>query len=344
MFTTTLHINRRTLAVLAAIAISVTGAATSATDAEARAKAPKCSIGGEPKGQPDHRDVTLPNGTKMRMVDFDGDGRWDTFLFDWNGDGVWDAGAVDCDRDGKFDFRWTDKNGDGKPSKDELTPIRGPRADDTCVVAKRALKSGACRKRPHRILGLRRRPNLRFVGSTQPAPQMPQQQPAQQQPAPQQPAPQSTPAPPTPTGLSADVNGDGTPDAISTDGGRTSNTSYLADTAQSDEVVVGTKDGGKVHGKGNVDNDPRDEEVITEDPTRPSNSSYGIDLDGDGDHDVIVIGTQGGGKVAETGNADNDPSDVEIFVEDPTRPSNSSYGIDLDGDGDHDVIVIGTGS
>jgi hypothetical protein len=339
MFTTTLHINRRTLAVLAAVAISATGAAASADSAEARAKAPRCAIGPKQDAEPTHRDVTLPNGAKMRMVDFNGDGKWDTFLFDWNDDGVWDAGAVDCDRDGKFDYRWTDKNGDGEPEPGELTPLRGPRADDTCVVAKRAYKSSRCRKHPHRILGLRRRPNLRFVGSTQPAPQLPA--PQQQQADPQ---PQSTPAPPAPTGMTADVNGDGTPDAVSTDGGRTSNTSYFADGAQSDEVVVGTKDGGKVHGKANVDNDPRDEEIILEEPNLSPNESHGMDLDGDGDHDVIVIGTEGGAKVVETGNADNDPSDVEIFVEDPNRSSNESYGIDTDGDGDHDVMVFGTGS
>ena len=44
----------------------------------------------------------------------------------------------------------------------------------------------------------------------------------------------------------------------------------------------------------------------------------------------------------QTGNLDNDPKDTEIVLEDPNLPPNRSYGIDLDGDGDHDIIVVGT--
>jgi hypothetical protein len=109
-----------------------------------------------------------------------------------------------------------------------------------------------------------------------------------------------------------------------------------------DVVVVGTRNGARVDGTANVDNDRTEVEVIMEDPNLPPNQSYGIDLDGDGDHDIIVIGTQGGARVVGTGNVDNDPNDTEILVEDPNIFPNQSYGIDLDGDGDHDIIVTGT--
>ncbi|MBI3961782.1 MAG: hypothetical protein HY335_03440, partial [Deinococcus sp.] len=47
---------------------------------------------------------------------------------------------------------------------------------------------------------------------------------------------------------------------------------------------------------------------------------------------------------AGTANTDNDPADTEVIVNDPNLFPNNSYGIDLDGDGDHDIVVVGTKS
>ena len=109
-----------------------------------------------------------------------------------------------------------------------------------------------------------------------------------------------------------------------------------------DVVVVGTEGGASVTGTGNVDNDPNDTEVLVQDPNLPPNGSYGIDLDGDGDHDIIVVGTQNRVKVAGSANVDNDPKDSEVLVHDPNLTPNSSYGVDVDHDGDTDIVVLGT--
>ncbi len=109
-----------------------------------------------------------------------------------------------------------------------------------------------------------------------------------------------------------------------------------------DIVRVGTQDGAHVQGSGNVDNDPGDTEIIVKDPTLPLGQSAGVDLDGDGDIDIVRVGTQDGARIHGTDNVDNDPDDTEVIVNDPTLPLGQSAGIDLDGDGDIDIIRVGT--
>ena len=59
------------------------------------------------------------------------------------------------------------------------------------------------------------------------------------------------------------------------------------------------------------------------------------------DPDLVVIGTKDGVKRTKNNDNDGDKED-EIILEDPNISPTETYGKDLDGDGDHDVIVVGT--
>lgn len=147
-----------------------------------------------------------------------------------------------------------------------------------------------------------------------------------------------------------DTDGDREDETVKGDPGLYSGGSYGRHTdgdADADEIVVGTKGGATVSGTGNLDNDPRDTEVIVEDPTLPAGQFHAVDIDRDGDADVIVVGTGTGvanppAKPAGTGNVDNDPADTEVVVEDPSLPVGQTITVDIDRDGDPDVIYVGT--
>ena len=73
----------------------------------------------------------------------------------------------------------------------------------------------------------------------------------------------------------------------------------------------------------------------------PTSGNYDThDLDGDGDHDLVVVD---GSAITVGGSTDGDPTEQEIFV--TGIPTSGSYDTsDLDGDGDHDLVVVAGGS
>lgn len=116
-----------------------------------------------------------------------------------------------------------------------------------------------------------------------------------------------------------------------------------------DVVWVGTRGGGRTAGAGDVDGDG-DEEVVVEDPTLAPGQTISVNTDrdpdvdtrpDDSDADVIWVGTQGGGTVVGIGDDDGD-GDAEITVEDPTLDRGTTLRTDLDGDGDVDLVRVGT--
>jgi len=100
----------------------------------------------------------------------------------------------------------------------------------------------------------------------------------------------------------------------------------------------------------NVDNDPGDNEAVSTDSTRSPAQSSASDDDADGDIDRITVGTHSttpGGDACEVestegDSVDNDATESEVVVSDPEYSPGQSYGVDMDGDGDYDIIVVGT--
>ena len=148
-----------------------------------------------------------------------------------------------------------------------------------------------------------------------------------------------------PIEFGADIDGDGELEVLEGDPALAPNQSRAArldNDRDADLVVVGIAGGAAATSTANVDNDPKDEEIIVEDPNRSPNQSYGIDLDGDGDNDIIVIGTKGVRRCARPPTSTTTRRTPRSSSRTRTWLPNQSYGIDLDGDGDNDIIVVGT--
>ena len=62
------------------------------------------------------------------------------------------------------------------------------------------------------------------------------------------------------------------------------------------------------------------------------------DLDGDGDPDVVRVGTSGGGVVTDISDVDGDGDD-EVTVSDPTLGPGQTDGASIDGPQDTDADV-----
>ena len=160
---------------------------------------------------------------------------------------------------------------------------------------------------------------------------------------------------------SSDVDGDGDDEVIVEDPtaapGPPTSTPEDGDT-DIDVVWVPTRGGGRVVGTGDThrehpdDTDPdADEEIIVEDPTLGTGQTQTAhaDLNPDGDRnvddadaDIVWVGTREGGRISDVSDRDGDGDD-EIVFDDPTLPLGTDLRVDLDGDGDPDLIRVGTG-
>jgi hypothetical protein len=285
------------------------------------------------------------------LGDNDGDGQTDVILVDEDGDGDFDLGALDRDRDGKFDTRWVDRNGDGKWQSGEIErikPDKGARKPGKRGGKVYKLRFDRCRsvhrartclvRSPHRVFGLPAK-RLRLPAPNQPLP-------VQQQDPQPQPQPQPRPQPPVVTPLGAfDADGDGEKETVLGDEGLANGQGHWADDdrdGDADGVTVGTHGGTGSAGAHNLDNDPKDEELVLTDPGLAPGQVLLLDIDRDGDPDVVWVGTHGGAELGGAEDLDNDPADKEIVVYDPMLPAGQSHTTDVDRDGDADVKVIGT--
>ena len=119
-----------------------------------------------------------------------------------------------------------------------------------------------------------------------------------------------------------------------------------------DEVRVGTKTSvgfpdATLIGTGQVDGDPFDVEILKLDPTLLIGFTNVVDLDGDGDIDLICIGIRNPDAAGENAtvvgvaNVLGDAAEHEIIKQDPTLDIGFTAEKDIDGDGDIDLICVG---
>jgi hypothetical protein len=288
------------------------------------------------------------------LSDTDGDGKIDTVMVDVDADGDLDYGALDGNRDGRFDARWVDKDGDGRTDDNEIEEIEsssqasrtGTRGKvhkvrfDRCLSVKRVRRCLV--HSPHRVFGLRAN-RFRFVPLPLPVPPAPQQPaPPAQQPEPQ-PQPQPKPAP-VPFGT-FDADGDGEKETAIGDptvASPRSRATYDDGDLDADGVEVGTLGGVTLGGVHNIDNDPKDDELVLLDPTLPPGQVREFDVEPDHDADVIFVGVMGGVEFGGVDDIDNDPTEKEIILYDPNLAVGQIRIYHLDTDGDPDVKVIGT--
>lgn len=97
-------------------------------------------------------------------------------------------------------------------------------------------------------------------------------------------------------------------------------------------------------GTANLDNDVSngDLETYCEDETLAPGQVQATDEDGDGDFESLVIGVGSHGKILGLSDIDGDEIDLEIAVSDPTNPVGEILSHDADGDGDLEVLWVGT--
>ena len=109
-----------------------------------------------------------------------------------------------------------------------------------------------------------------------------------------------------------------------------------------DQSPDGNEDFGVESNFININNEPSDQLVtkirkttVKQDALLDPSHTYGVDSDGNGKVDTIVVGTKG-----DIGLTKNDG---RIVLEDRELKSEFSYGIDVDNDKVIDVVVVGTG-
>lgn len=95
-------------------------------------------------------------------------------------------------------------------------------------------------------------------------------------------------------------------------------------------------------GQADLDNDPTDVEIIFENPDLPLGRLRTTDDDSDGDFDAIEVGLGGGGVLVGWFEFDGRRPEREIVVSDPIEPASQVRLSDADGDGDAEVIWVGT--
>jgi hypothetical protein len=251
-------------------------------------------------------------------IDQNHDRRVDTVLWDAHADGRFDAGAIDTDRNGRFDLRWTDRNFDGAAQHAELGS-RKPAAG--CRTARVILR---CAKRtPGKVFGQ--------------VPAAPPPVLRQDTPAPPKAAPPGTTKGPDMTAA--------TPD------GPVYETAPMTDEGLPTHELPKPKP-------------PAMPEPQPEKPTMPAydawhlvedceghtvrilgtnglhpRKSTGVDTNGDGVIDLVVVGTAYG-PVIDVGQLDGDPCDPEIVV--LNNLTTGDEALDLDGDGDIDLVIVGS--
>jgi len=256
-------------------------------------------------GGPTVTEFDVPfGGPRIRIVET-AKPKTKTVLIDWEKDGKWDAGVTDVDGDGVMDFRWVDSpKGDGKPQPGELKRIPKPDPDKICALPPAA--------GPAAVASTQRRPaRRRCLEQRRAALRLLRAAGRGRAPEPAQPVAANVPAPPASEHVPAPLAA-----------------------ANPKPGCAGTREA-DIDGDGEA-------ELVGTDGNVPANNSHATDLDGDGDKDCVAVGAKDGAKIACIANVDNDPRDQEIVVEDPNVAPANSYGVDLDGDGDHDVVVVGT--
>ena len=314
-------------------------------------------------------DLPLAGGGTVRAVDQDHDRRLDLLLWDAQGDGRFDAGAIDADRDGRFEHRWTDADADGLAQRDEVTKAAPTRA---CRTERRVLRCAL--RTPRRVFGKQAGPQRgnpvgQAQGQGQAAPAKPAPQQTPPPPAPQGPEPKETapapmydtapakdaPAMPQPpqapvqetlptsydTLMEADVDCNERKERIIGANVLHPKRSMAVDTngdGRPDVIVVGTAYGPVVDVL-NMDNDPCDEEIVV--LSNLNTTTEVLDLDGDGDFDLVILGSDKGGLYRGSEQGDGDAKEREVVISHDDLPADYKQAVDLDGDGDIDVTHVG---
>lgn len=109
-------------------------------------------------------------------------------------------------------------------------------------------------------------------------------------------------------------------------------------------MLIGISLGLAEEGATQLDNDPDDEDIETycEDDTLPPGQINPLDEDEDGDFDSLFVGVGEFGEINGFGELDGDGAEAELFVSDPTTSVDQIRSADADGDGDAEVIWLGT--
>jgi len=143
---------------------------------------------------------------------------------------------------------------------------------------------------------------------------------------------------------SIDINSDGYPEIVTEVMELPVYESYLVDQNQdniADELMLGLLFlQGRV-ANSDIDGD-EEEEIVVTDAERDPRKSESVDIDGDGDPDIVVLGTKDGAERKDDFEEGIFDEEKEIVVEDPNRDADKTTGVDLDGDGDPDIIILGT--
>jgi hypothetical protein len=144
-----------------------------------------------------------------------------------------------------------------------------------------------------------------------------------------------------------DADGDGELEILVTVGSlapEASSTVNVDCDSDPDLLLIGSRDAGgaaggsRVMGAFEIDGDG-ELDVVLFDPTRRRDRSLVVDMDQDGDPDLVVVGAAGGATLAFGGVADIDfDGDVELRLLTEDLPPGTTFGIDVDGDGDPDLI------
>ncbi|MBI1730777.1 hypothetical protein HY229_03380 [Candidatus Acetothermia bacterium] len=92
----------------------------------------------------------------------------------------------------------------------------------------------------------------------------------------------------------------------------------------------------------NLDNDAKDLESYSEDRSLPAGQIVVDGLNSAKHFDAIHVGVAGGGMIFGWADLDGDNTEVELVVSDPTLESGKIRTADADGDGDPEVIWVGT--